>query len=224
MTVRSTAMTCALIVEDDPDFAAILAEILVDDVGVSEVVSASTLEIARESFEHHDISLVLLDLALPDGRGSTLIPDIPPDTCTVVISVFGSETAVVEAMSAGADGYLLKDDANIGTAIRAAMAGESPLSAPVASHLIASWRRLTGATDRRGDPSDDVPLSPREAEILQQFANGLSYVETADQLKISRHTVADHVKNIYRKLTVNSRASAVSKGLRKGLVHLPTNR
>jgi len=216
-------MTCALIVEDDPDFAAILADIVVDDVGIGQVVTAPTLQAARQALASHDVSLVLLDLALPDGRGSTLLADIPTDTCTVVISVFGSETAVVEAMSAGADGYLLKDDANIATSIRAAMAGESPLSAPVARHLVASWRRLTGSTDRRDDSSDDVPLSPRESEILQQFANGLSYVETADQLKISRHTVADHVKNIYRKLTVNSRASAVSKGLRKGLVHLPTS-
>ena len=217
-------MTCALIVEDDPEFAAILADILVDDVGIRQTVTAPTLAAARDALDLEDISLVMLDLALPDGRGSTLLHDIPADTCTVVISVFGSETAVIEAMSAGADGYLLKDDANIATSIQAALAGESPLSAPVASHLIASWRRLTGTAERREEESEEVPLSPRESEILQHFANGLSYLETADTLKISRHTVADHVKNIYRKLTVNSRASAVSKGLRKGLVHLPTDR
>lgn len=220
MPVRSAVMTRALIVEDDPRFALLLRDILSEDVGIDEVVSAATLTQARRLLEHSYFRLTLLDLGLPDGSGAELLGELPDETCAIIVTVFGDEDAVTRAMAAGADGYLLKDDATIGASIRSAMDGQTPLSAAVATHLIRSWRRLTGSEPLHSNEPCDVSLSPRETEILQSFAEGLSYNDTARELGISAHTVADHVKNIYRKLTVNSRASAVSKALRAGLVRL----
>ena len=220
-TIRTMAR--ALIVEDDPVFSSLLNRILQEDAGFEGAVTAGSLAEARKVLRGDSFPLVLLDLGLPDGRGTELLADIPEESCTIVITVFGDESAVIDAMAQGADSYLLKDDPALGKSIVAALDGESSLSPAVATHLLSSWRRLTGASGRVKRISKDTVLSPREAEILQHFAEGLSYCDTASRLGISRHTVADHVKSIYRKLTVNSRAEAVSKGLRKGLISLPTD-
>ena len=216
-------MATALIVEDDPAFSSLLSRILQEDVGFEGAVVAGSLAEARKLLAKSDYSLVLLDLGLPDGRGAELLGAIPEDSCTIVVTVFGDEPAVIDAMARGADAYLLKDDPTLGQSIVATLRGETSLSPAVATHLLSSWRRLTGATGRNREGGVGAVLSPREAEILQSFAEGLSYNDTAERLGISQHTVADHVKSMYRKLTVNSRAAAVSKGLRKGLVRLPTD-
>lgn len=216
------AMARALIVEDDPVFSSLLNRILQEDAGFEGAVIAGSLAEARTVLRKASFPLVLLDLGLPDGRGTELLADIPDESCTIVVTVFGEESAVIDAIALGADSYLLKDDPTLGQSIVAALEGESSLSPAVATHLLSSWRRLTGANGRVKRSPKAAMLSPRESEILQHFAEGLSYCDTADRLGISRHTVADHVKSIYRKLTVNSRAEAVSKGLRKGLISLPT--
>ncbi|MGB5334468.1 MAG: response regulator transcription factor [Woeseiaceae bacterium] len=220
-TIRTMAR--ALIVEDNPAFSSVLNRILQEDAGFEGAIIAGSLAEARKVLQRVSFPLVLLDLGLPDGRGTELLADIPDESCTIVVTVFGEESAVIEAMALGADSYLLKDDPMLGQSIVAALNGEASLSPAVATHLLSSWRRLTGANGRTKRILKDAVLSPREAEILQRFAEGLSYCDTAERLGISRHTVADHVKSIYRKLTVNSRAEAVSKGLRKGLISLPTD-
>ena len=216
-------MARPLIVEDDPAFSSLLNRILQEDAGFEGAIIAATLAEARKVLGKVDPPLVLLDLGLPDGRGVELLKDIPEDVCTIVVTVFDDEPDVIAAMAHGANAYLLKDDPALGQSILAALDGKSPLSPAVATHLLSSWRRLTGATGRAKPHATGAVLSPRESEILQSFAEGLSYCDTAKRLGISQHTVADHVKSMYRKLTVNSRAAAVTKGLRKGLVQLPTD-
>lgn len=215
-------MTRALIVEDDPAFAFLLSQILQEEVGFEGAIIANSLAEARNVLANGEFPLLLLDLGLPDGHGTELLAELPNSTCTLVITVFGDEKEITAAIAAGADGYVLKDEPRLADAIRSAMSGESPLSAPVATQLVSSWRRLTGSTRTPVAHTPGVSLSPRETEILQTFAEGLSYNDTAERLGISGHTVADHAKSIYRKLAVNSRASAVSKGISSGLVHLPT--
>ncbi|MEM7430668.1 MAG: response regulator transcription factor [Pseudomonadota bacterium] len=213
-------MLRALIVEDDPDFSELLHRIVLDDTEFETISIASSLADAREYLTATEFGLILLDLGLPDGSGVDLLGTIPATTSVIVVTVFDDEPDVIDAMARGANGYLLKDDPALGQAIVATINGGSSLSPSVAAHLVSSWRRLTGAVgDSRGD-TEPTRLSPREREILQSFADGLTYQDTARRLGISQHTVADHVKNLYRKLQVNSRAAAVNRGLQEGLVRV----
>jgi DNA-binding NarL/FixJ family response regulator len=133
--------------------------------------------------------------------------------------VFGDEAHVVGALEAGALGYLLKDGTAeyIGASILEMLAGGSPISPPIARHLLRRFRGAEPAGD--GARADDVPhLSEREGEVLRLIVKGFTYAEIAELLGVSSHTVTTHVRGIYRKLEVHSRSEAVYEALQLGLV------
>ena len=103
-------------------------------------------------------------------------------------------------------------------AIRTVMAGGAPISPSVASHILARVRRGTGSPSPKA--REQIGLTPRELEVLQDIASGASLKEVAQRHGISRHTVGDHVKAIYRKLSVNSRGQAVHEAMRAGIIQL----
>ncbi len=211
-------MIRTLIVEDDSDYAAALIQVLSDNSLFASPVHVSRLAAAKQALCDQDFDLVVLDLGLPDGNGLELIPLCDKTTAILVVSIFGDEDRVVSAIEQGAKGYVLKDEKDIVKAMIDTVNGYSPLSAPVAAHMVA---RFQDRGARQSDATQGTEaLSPRESEILQALAEGLSYNESATRLGISAHTVADHIKRIYRKLQVNSRASAVYAGLRSGLVNV----
>lgn len=166
--------------------------------------------------------VLLVDLELPDGSGIDIIRaarGASPGTEAMVISVFGDEAHVVAAIEAGATGYLLKDSSaeEIGAAILKLIAGESPISSAIARHLL---RRFQPAL--KAQPAATAPrLTPREAEVLQLIAKGLSYGRIADALSMSPNTVPSYIKQIYRKLEVNSRGEAVFEAMQMGLLQPP---
>jgi DNA-binding NarL/FixJ family response regulator len=134
------------------------------------------------------------------------------------VSVFGDETHVVEAIEAGALGYLLKDgDADyIATSILEMLDGGSPISPPIARYLL---RRLQAPPADPATSAVPAPrLSPREQEVLNLIAKGFSYTEIAGLLGLTAPTVATHTRGIYRKLDVHSRGEAVYEALQLGLV------
>lgn len=187
--------------------------------GVAETIAEGRALIAR------GLDVLLLDLALPDGSGLDLIKTARAVGCkVVVISVFGDARNVVRAIEHGADGYVLKDKDTraIATAIDTVLAGGAPLSPAVAAHILARVR-----TPRNGEKSrTPVPprepratsLTSRELHILELLAKGLSYKDVADMIGVSYNTVADHVKAIYRKLSVSSRGEAVFEAVQAGLI------
>jgi DNA-binding NarL/FixJ family response regulator len=168
--------------------------------------------------------VVLVDLELPDGSGIDVIRaarQASAATEAMVISVFGDEAHVIAAIEAGATGYLLKDATadEIGAAILKLIAGESPISASIARQLL---RRFQPTVTTR--PVTPPPyLTPREMEVLQLIAKGLSYARIADTLAMSANTVPSYVKQIYRKLEVNSRGEAVFEAIQMGLIRTPNN-
>jgi DNA-binding NarL/FixJ family response regulator len=178
--------------------------------GTAESISSAAALIALGA------DVFLLDLGLPDGEGSSLIPHIKAagDAKVVVLTSFGDRDTVVRTIEAGADGYLLKDSttADIINAIAAAMDGGAPISAAAAVHLLERLRAGPDLADDEGRPA----LSAREAELLQLFAKGYSYKETARLLSISPLTVGNHVRSIYRKLDVHTRSEAVYEAVRTG--------
>ncbi len=171
--------------------------------------------------------LIVLDLGLSDGSGLEIIKaarqrGLP--TRILILTVFGDETSVISALTAGADGYVLKDSAEselIGS-IRHTLNGGSPISAPVAAYLLRHIRKDASlAVVAEPELAEDAPgITPREIELLSLLAKGLSYKEAASVLDISHHTVGTHVKAIYRKLAVNSRSEAVFEAVRSGLIRM----
>lgn len=236
------------IVEDDVILRDWLVAVVGDLPGLSVVAAVGTCAAGRALIEaaatDTPIDVLLCDLALPDGTGLDLIALASAKGIKVlVISIFGDVTNVVRAIEQGAVGYLLKGEREeqVATSIRTVLAGGAPISPAVAGHLLARMRQTAGPTPgpaapgssspgaspasssssaaaRRGEPG--VSLTHREVEVLGLLAKGLSYREVADVHGISHHTVADHVKSIYRKLQVNSKSEAVFEAVQNGLLRL----
>jgi DNA-binding NarL/FixJ family response regulator len=167
---------------------------------------------------------VLMDLEMPGMNGvecTRRIKALLPDVAVVVLTVFEDRDTIVEAISAGADGYLLKrTPANqLVQQLRDVMAGGSPLSAGVARTVLELVRQLNRPRPSRAvQGARAVDLTPREAEVLGCLVQGMSYKATAAALGISIDTVRTHIRAIYGKLQVRNVADAVRRALREKLV------
>jgi DNA-binding NarL/FixJ family response regulator len=174
--------------------------------------------------------VLLTDLGLPDGSGIDVIRQAraaSAHTQAMVVTVFGDEETVLQAIEAGATGYLLKDctPRAIGDAIVELLEGGSPISPPIARLLL---RRVASgalaAPEHAPAPAGADPgrslLTPREHEVLNLVAKGFSFPEIARLLVVSPHTVTAHVRHIYEKLEVGSRGEAVFEAVQQGLIRL----
>ncbi len=209
------------LIEDDP----ILREAVTRTISLAEdlefVAAAETAATGRALLDA-PIEVLLIDLALPDGNGIDLIREAAarrPELRIIVISIFGDARSVVNAIEAGAHGYLLKgaDPNEAADAIRTVLAGGAPISPSVAGHILA---RIRGRTTAAAAPVNAPILSDKEIAILTELAKGFRYKEVARLHGISPNTVGDHVKSIYRKLAVNSRSEAVFEAVQAGIIQL----
>lgn len=214
-------MKTLLIVEDDR----LLRDSLVRDARASspdwEVLAADSLASARGLLRRERLDAVFLDLGLPDGEALPLIREIRavhPACEVLIITVFADEQRVLSSLEAGASGYILKADLPefAGRLIATIQSGGSPVSPAIARRLIAQLQPAPSA--REATPGAEK-LSPRESQILTLCSKGLRYAEIASALQLSVHTVNAHLKSVYRKLMVNSRAEAVYEARRSGLLH-----
>ncbi len=208
------------LIEDDP----ILREAVTRTISLAEdleFVAAAETAAAGRALLDAPIDILLIDLALPDGNGIDLIREAAakrPELRIIVVSIFGDARSVVNAIEAGAHGYLLKgaDPSEAADAIRTVLAGGAPISPAVAGHILARIRgRVTSAA-----PATAPLLSDKEIAILTELAKGFRYKEVARLHGISPNTVGDHVKSIYRKLAVNSRSEAVFEAVQAGIIQL----
>jgi DNA-binding NarL/FixJ family response regulator len=209
------------IVEDDTILREDLVRVVTHAEGL-EVAGAGDTLAAGRALVAGEPDVLLIDLALPDGNGVDLIREARaqwPCIKIIVVSIFGDARSVVRAIEAGADGYLLKGagEQQAEEAIRSVLAGGAPISPAVASHILTRMRERTASP--LGEVLD-APLTEKETAILTDLAKGFRYKEVARLHGISPHTVADHVKSIYRKLAVNSRSEAVFEAVQAGLIHL----
>lgn len=207
------------IIEDDP----VMRDLLRDAVEACEdmMVTSTADNIARASgmIEAGGYDVLLCDLGLPDGSGITLIRQealTGRDTDILVITIFANQNKVLDAIRAGARGYLLKDERieDCIEAIRNIRRGGSPISPIIARQLLG---QITPEVSQPSAPLAS-PLSEREVEVLNLLSRGFSNSECADILTVSANTIGTHVKNIYRKLEVNSRAEALFEASSQGLL------
>ena len=207
-------MNNILIVEDQPDIREWIRQLVGEIFPAANFCEAATLEQARCLFPPVP-DLMLTDLSLPDGMGYQLIRDIKrldSQALCIVITGFEDDHFLFPALQAGADGYLLKDEteAEMKALLTGIIEGKPPISPAVAYRMFDYFR------DQR-DELTGVQLTAREKEVLSLIAKGYSVKECARLLELSHHTVAGYIKELYRKLEVNSRAEAALKASRMGL-------
>lgn len=168
----------------------------------------------------HEAPICLVDLGLPDGSGIEVIRALTakmPKARAIVMTLYDDDTHVLEAMCAGAVGYLLKDQepSQVCERLRAIDRGEVAISPAISRRMLSLFRSRADLL-RPADPN--VSLTPRETDVLRLIGRGLRIAEAAAALGISTQTAASYLKIVYRKLAVDSRAEAALEAARRGLV------
>ena len=208
-----------LIADDHPLVRRGLSTLFATEPGIELVGEASDgVEVVEKARTLHP-DVILLDLIMPRKSGLDAITDIKrdePNARILILTSFGEDDQVFPAIKAGALGYLLKDSSHeeLLKAIRDVYRGESSLHPTIARKLVRELNR------EPGEPSDDEPLTPREMDVVQLVARGLSNREVADKLYISERTVAAHLRGILSKLHLANRTQAALYALKEGIVKL----
>lgn len=209
-----------LIVDDHADARLWLQKAANEAWPDAEIVMASGCQSARRHI--HDmpsIAIALLDLGLPDGKGDDLISELHhhhPECQCVIATIFDDDTHLFNALSRGANGYILKDQSQqqITDMLIAIDSGQPPLSPGIARRVLASFQQRQPAIDNSCSP----PLTEREKDVLVAIAKGYKLAEAASSLGITYNTACGYLKEVYKKLGINSRAEAALEAVRLGLV------
>ena len=168
-----------------------------------------------------DPQVVVMDMNMPGMSGVEATPlmlEAAPDASILILTIANDQAEVLDAVRAGASGYLLKDAelAEIVAGIRAAAAGHSSIAAEVAGHLLASVRTHDAVTASAPPPEGPV-LSCRESEVLTLVTHGCDNAEIGRRLYMSPSTVKNHVSRLLEKLGVDNRVQAATFAVRRGL-------
>lgn len=198
-----------LIADDHLIFRMGLRGLLNSEPGIEVAGEATTGGQTVEKFRSLQPDVVVLDLRMPDGGGMralTGIREVRGDAKVLVLSSYGSEEEVYQALQAGASGYVLKDVGRdeLTGAIRKVHAGKAWIQSSIQPVL--------------ADRADRHDLTPRELEVLKLLVRGLTNREIAQVLGNSENTVRNHTIRIFAKLYVSDRAEAVSAALQRGIV------
>lgn len=210
-------MKSILIVEDIAETRGWLREAVEAAFPGNEIREATNVREAVYSVKGHSFDIAIVDLGLPDGSGTDVIAALSvsrPETTVVVATVMGDDASVIAALSQGAQGYLLKDspfDVFV-RQLTLIEQGLPALSPSIARRIVEHFRKTAVSQEDGGD------LTPRERDVLGLIGRGLRNADTAQALGLSESTVASHIKSIYAKLGISSRAEAALQAARLGLM------
>ncbi|MEP7283532.1 MAG: response regulator transcription factor EmbR [Rubrivivax sp.] len=214
-------MTNILLLEDLPEIRSWLRSLVLQVFPGSQVSESARVHDALSLVSALKFDLALIDLGLPDGSGVDVVTRLreqQPEAQSVVVTIHDDDEHLFPALQAGAFGYILKEQPRemITEQLQRISQGEPPLSPSIARRVMAHFR---AKNKPQNDPNalPMVSLTERESEVLLRVAKGYTLPEIGVQLGLSRHTIADYVKQIYRKLNVSSRAEAALEAQRLGL-------
>ncbi len=224
------------VVEDQTKILKNQLKLLEASPDIEIIGTALSGETALEEVRRLKPHVLLLDLGLPRMSGIDVTREVKattPEVEILIFTIFDEEDKVLEAVKAGASGYLLKGTPaeKMVEAIKEVRAGGTVIQPNLARRLLRHFRvgeapAASPATpDKAAEPGltaepEGKKLSTRETEILQLIAKGVSNSEAAKLLSLSKATIRTHLEHIYRKLEVTNRVEAVTEGLRKGLIQV----
>lgn len=216
MSAQSAPRLC-LLVEDQPVTRDWMLTVLAAAFPGLRIEAVGTLRAAHAWLDRRgaELWMAVIDIGLPDGSGVDIVRRLHqeyPEALPIVATIYDDDAHLLEAIAAGARGYVLKDEEAellVGY-LRRIERGEPPLSPSIAHRMLSHFR--APAVTR-----DDAGLSPRETEVLTLLARGMTVAEAAHRLSLQPQTVASYVKVIYQKLSITSRAEATREAIRRGL-------
>lgn len=211
-----------LLVDDDEHIRRVIAQEIMGDPRTLLVAQAASVREGRKAIKQHEFDVLLVDLNLGDGQGFDLLEyvrAVRPSAQAVVISVMDSDDQVLRAFELGAAGYLAKSSwfGNYLQAVLQVANGGASITPHLARRLLQRFDRSHSGELKKRVPDELDRLSAREMEILRMVASGYTSAEIGSRLLISVMTVNTHIRNIYRKLQVRTRAQAVRFASLRGL-------
>ena len=214
---RASPITIA-IVEDLKDVATELSHIVNEEEDLTCDQVYHNAEEAITFLQRNPVDVVLIDIGLPGMTGIEAIvqlKELIPDTEFCMFTVFEDADRIFDSIKAGAKGYILKNDDpdTIVSSLRDLSKGGSPMNPIIARKVLDSFARIK--SNDKHTTNDDLPLTPREKEILDLLSKGLLYKEIAQQLGITIGTVKQHIHKIYDKLQVNNKTEAINLYLKR---------
>jgi len=201
-----------VVVEDDDLIRESFATLINENENYICISNYDNCEDAINNLSSDKPKIILMDIGLPGISGIEGIKRIKskePGIDIITVTVHQEDEKVFDALCAGATGYLTKNVSpqRMMDAINEVLKGGAPMSTNIARMVISSFQKST-----------DSPLTSRETEILQHLTKGKSYTMIANELFINKETVRTHIKNIYQKLNVNSKAGAIEKATKNRLI------
>lgn len=171
--------------------------------------------------ENHNLDLILMDIEMPVLNGieaTEIVKRKYPQIKIIMLTVFDNDEHIFNAIKAGADGYLLKEvnAKDLYTGIKDTLVGGAAMNPSIAMKTLKLLRNPLEIENIQ--EQENIKLTPREVEVLEQLSKGLSYSLIADNLILSTGTVRKHIENIYKKLQVHNKLEAVQKAKKNNLI------
>ena len=191
-----------------------------DDVTVKHV-SLNGSDLLTKLEENHAIDLILMDIEMPVLNGietTAVVKQKYPQIKIIMLTAFDNDEHIFNAIKAGADGYLLKETSPdaLYNGIKETLNGGAAMNPSIALKTLKLLRNPTAVENLKDQ--EEIKLSKREVEVLEQLSKGLSYTVIAGNLFLSPSTVRKHIENIYKKLQVHSKIEAVQKAKNHNII------
>ncbi len=203
------------LIEDHNDFREIVSDLINQTDDMQVINEFSSVETAIQNYSHSD--LILLDIGLPGKSGIDGLKYFKknyPKTLIIMLTNMIDDDKIYEAITEGADGYLLKKTTPqlLLESIRDALIGGATITPFIAKRMIETFNL------RKKQSETEYQLSARELEVLQFLVQGMNYKMIAAKIFLSPETIRNHIKNIYEKLHVHSRSEAVAKAMKERII------